>query len=130
MSLLGSLRPIDAISCDSLHNRKTFFFGTVARADDFMPGLGARGAEAAEVFMPGLGALGAMLFRVLAGVEVPRVAVRERTGLAEAELLSTWAPLAGPGAFRGASRGSLQRRATSRTRPGRTSPLFLSLNFT
>ena len=88
--------------------------GTRELGELFMPGLGARGT-----FATGLGALGAMLFLVVAGVEVPREAVRGSVGLVALELgmPSVMA--------RGANKGSLRSLATSRTRPGRTSPLFL-----
>ena len=89
----------------------------------FIPGLGALGARAA-----GLGALGAD-FRV-AGVDVPRVAVRDSDGAAlPLDAVASASLASGMGGRSAISRrginGSLRSLATSFTKFGRTSPLFL-----
>lgn len=88
----------------------------------FMPGLGA--------LVAGLGALGAIDFLAAAGVDVPRVAVRDSDGAegaADAAAGAEGASGIGGGSAIAARRGingSLRSLATSFTKSGRTSPLF------
>lgn len=88
-----------------------------------MPGLGA--------LVAGLGALGAIDFLAAAGVDVPRVAVRDSDGAegaADAAAGAEGASGIGGGSAIAARRGingSLRSLATSFTKSGRTSPLFL-----
>ena len=90
-----------------------------------MPGLGA--------LVAGLGALGAIDFLAAAGVDVPRVAVRDSDGAegaADADAGAAGASGIGGRSAIAARRGingSLRSLATSFTKSGRTSPLFLVL---